>query len=500
MEGLPMTRRQVLCAAASAPFVAGCATPRTAGDLSSMSATQAITAMRSGDLKSEDYAAALLARARELQALNAFISLNEQTVLESAREADRARAAGKAAGLLHGLPVAIKDSVDTRAYPTTNGTRALRSFRPAANAALAQRLFDQGAICLGKTNMTELSFGWTSNNGTFGAAHNPHSLGRIPGGSSGGSAAAVAARIAPMAVAADTLGSIRVPAAMCGIYGLRPTFGRYPGEGVFSLTSDKFDQAGPLARSVADLALFDAVQTRQPVAKPLASLKGVRLGVAPFYHVDLDPEVQSATQDAYRRLREAGAVLVETEIPLDMQSAFDVAATVMLYETMPSISRFLSSQHTGLSFEQLFEQVAPGMQGFMKATALPPNRPTEEAFRLALEQRAKVQAATARFFREQRIDALVYPAISAPPAPIGEESDVVIAGRKVSFFQAYGRNTALGPVASLASLVVPVGMSSEGLPVALEFSRLAGQDRQLLELGFALEKAVGALSAPRFAG
>jgi len=468
----------------------------TPGALCALTATQALHAMQTGVLRAEAYAQALLARAQALQHLNAFITLDEQAVLAAARTADLARLAGRPVGLLNGLPIAIKDSINTRNLPTSNGTLALRAHRPSADAPLAARLFAQGAICLGKTNMTELSFGWTSNNGSFGPVRNPHDPRRIPGGSSGGSAAAVAAGIAPLALAADTLGSIRVPAAMCGVYGLRPTHGRYPGEGIFSLTHDKLDQAGPMARSVADLALFDAVQTGQTPTEPLPSLQGVRLGVAAFHDTGLDPAIHQATHEAYRRLEDAGAVLVHADLSTEMQAAFDVAAVLMLHEALPSITRFLAGQGTGLDFDQLFAQIAPPMQDFLRATALPPHRPPEDAWLAMLTKRTQVQTATARHFRDHQLDALVYPAISALPAPIGEESEATIAGRKVSFFEAYGRNTALGPVARLASLVLPVGMSGTGLPMALEFSSPPGHDRELLALGQTLEQAIGMVIAP----
>ncbi|MET4578731.1 amidase family protein [Ottowia thiooxydans] len=465
----------------------------------SMSATQAIAAMRDGKMSSQEYVSALLARARALHQLNAFISLDDNKVLQAAINADKARSAGALGGALAGLPIAIKDSVNTSEYFTSNGTQALKSFQPAVDAPLASKLFNEGAICFGKTNMTELSFGWTSHNGAFGAVHNPHDPAKIPGGSSGGSAAAVAAGMVPIAVAADTLGSLRIPAAMCGIYGFRPTHGRYPGDGIFSLTDGKFDQAGALTRSVADLALFDSVQTGSAPATALTSLSGIRLGIAPYYHSDLDPEIQNATEEAYRKLQEAGAVLVKVDLPSDMQSAFDVAATIMMYEALPSVSSFLRQQQTGVSFEQLLSQVAPDMQDFLKHTALPPNRPPEEIFLAMVAQRVKVREATTRYFQDHGLDAMVYPPISALPAPIGENSDAIICGKKVSFFQAYGRNTALGPVANLASLVVPITLSKEGLPIALEFSALPHQDPQLLALGFALERTIGAISAPLLA-
>jgi Asp-tRNA(Asn)/Glu-tRNA(Gln) amidotransferase A subunit family amidase len=169
--------------------------------------------------------------------------------LEAARAADKARAAGATLGMLHGLPIPVKDSVNTKDLPTSNGTRALRDFKAKDDAAVLKPLFAQGAILMGKTNLHELSYGWTSNNATFGPVRNPYDPEHVPGGSSGGSAAAVAARIAPLAIAEDTLGSIRVPASMCGLAGLRSTFGRYPDDGIMPLTVNKFDQVGPLARS-----------------------------------------------------------------------------------------------------------------------------------------------------------------------------------------------------------------------------------------------------------
>jgi len=175
----------------------------------------------------------------------------------------------------------VKDSVNTKALPTSNGTRALRNFRPKDDAAVLKPLLANGGILMGKTSIHELSYGWTSNNGVFGPVRNPYDPARVPGGSSGGSGAAVAARMAPLAVAEDTLGSIRVPATMCGLAGLRPSFGRYPGDGIMRLTDNKFDQVGPVARSVEDLALFDAVMTGDSSPLVPTPLQGVRIGISP---------------------------------------------------------------------------------------------------------------------------------------------------------------------------------------------------------------------------
>src|ERR1700732_304052 len=178
-------------------------------------------------------------------------------------------------GPLHGLPVPIKDSVNTRQYPTTVGTNALRGFRPKQDAAVVRALLGAGAIVLGKTNLHELSFGWTSDNQAFGPVRNPYDTARIAGGSSGGTAAAVAARMAPLGVAADTEGSIRVPAAFCGIAGFRPTIARYPNTGGAPISA-LFGQVGPHARSVADLVLFDSVVACEPAPMGQGRLGGGR--------------------------------------------------------------------------------------------------------------------------------------------------------------------------------------------------------------------------------
>jgi hypothetical protein len=165
--------------------------------LTELSAAAAVTAIRNGDIKAEDYARALLDRAQRLTSLNAFRTLHPEVVLEAARDADKQCASGAQLGVLHGLPIPVKDSINTKALPTSNGTRALANFKPKDDAAVLKPLFDQGAILMGKTNLHELSFGWTSNNAFFGAVRNPYDSTRILGGSSGGSAAAVAARMAP---------------------------------------------------------------------------------------------------------------------------------------------------------------------------------------------------------------------------------------------------------------------------------------------------------------
>jgi len=249
-------------------------------NLLDLSATEVLGLFAKGDLSCEQYSTAVLEQCQRQKDLNAFIWLNEEHLLEAARRADKARRNKQTAPLL-GLPVALKDSIDTANAPTTAGTPALRQHRPRADAPVAASLFSAGALLLGKTNMHELAFGITSNNTAFGAVHNPYDRTMIAGGSSGGTAAAIAGRLCPAGLGCDTGGSIRIPAALCGVAGLRTSWGRYPVRGVVPLSHTR-DTIGPMARSVTDLLLLDSTITGDTTPAHPATLKGLRLGVPPF--------------------------------------------------------------------------------------------------------------------------------------------------------------------------------------------------------------------------
>jgi Asp-tRNA(Asn)/Glu-tRNA(Gln) amidotransferase A subunit family amidase len=246
-----------------------------------------------------DQVEAALQRTREIAELNAFVTLAD------------APASG-AEGPLAGVPIAVKDSIHVAGFPCTGGTPALRSWRPTSDAPIVTILRKAGAVVVGKTGMHELSAGITSNNPAYGAVRNPHDPRLIAGGSSGGSAVAVAAGVVPVALGADTAGSLRIPAALCGCVGFRPTPGRYPNEGVIPLSATR-DTVGPITRTVAAAALVDELVTG--VRSAPVELAGRRLGVprTPFYD-DLDAETAAVVDDALGRLSDAGAELVETRI------------------------------------------------------------------------------------------------------------------------------------------------------------------------------------------
>jgi len=458
--------------------------------LTDLTATEATAKMRTGDVAAEDYAGALLDRAASLSRLNAFRAIDRDAVLEAARRADRQRSSGAKLGALHGLPIPVKDSVNTKALPTTNGTRSLEDFRPRDDAGVLRALLAQGAVVMGKTNIHELSRGWTSNNGVFGPVRNPHDETRVPGGSSGGSAAAVCARMAPLAVAEDTWGSIRVPAAWCGLAGLRPSYGRYPDDGIMPLTLGKFDTAGPLARCVADLALFDTVVSGDARPIPEASLRGARIGVPAWCWSGLDADVERIGREALRRLEDAGAVLVHADLPDDAREGIAIAPAIIGYENVGSISAFLEQEAAGVRFPEVLAQASANIR------ALYESLPARDAYEVALAKRERLRGAIATYFESHGVEAIVFPPVLAPAPPLGDNTTIEVGGESLGIRTVVGRNTALGSCAGLASLVLPAGLAPGGLPVCLEFDAPPGTDRQLLALGLALERVLGPIPAP----
>lgn len=465
-----------------------------------LSATDAVAAMRDGDITAEAYAEALLARCEAGQALNAFIAIRPDFVREAARAADLRRRAGEPLGLLHGLPIPIKDSINTSDLPTTAGTNALRGFQPADDAPAVARLKAAGANVLGKTNLHELSFGWTSDNQAFGAVRNPYDPSRIPGGSSGGTAAAVAARMAPLGVAEDTQGSIRVPAALCGICGFRPTTGRYSTDGAAPITA-LFDQIGPHARDVIDLALFDSVMMGDTRPIVPARLQGLRLGVARgYFFTGLDTDLASVVEKAMARLSEAGVTFVDIELPGLSALVDRITMAVQAHDVAPSLARYLQDYGAPVDFAGMLEQVSPDVLSVLKQIALPgaPFAIPEAIYQAAREQHLPaLKRMMADYFSENRLDAMILPTTMIPATKIGEDDSVLIAGNRAPFMTAISRNISPGSTAGLPGLVLPAGLTEESrLPVGLEIDGPERADRAVLAIGLAFESVLGTIPPP----
>ena len=294
------------------------------------SATEIVHAVQSGDISAVECVTTFLDRIDRLDGkVNAFLAVNRERALAQAADIDTRRAAGKPIGPLAGLPVAVKDALCTTDFPTTCASKMLAGYRPPYDAEVVARLRRADAVIVGKTNMDEFAMGGSNENSAFGPVHNPWDLSRAPGGSSGGSAACVAADMAPVAIGSDTGGSIRQPAGLCGITGFKPTYGRVSRRGLVAFASS-LDQVGPMARSAADCALImesiaghdpgdatsltDAVPSySQLLDEPLA---GLRIGrVAEHYGPGLDPEVARGVDEAFAVFKAAGATVHDVELP-----------------------------------------------------------------------------------------------------------------------------------------------------------------------------------------
>ena len=295
-----------------------------------MSAVDLVAALRQGDITAVECTTAFLDRIEATNGtINAFLAVDRAGALARAADIDARRKAGKPLGALAGLPVALKDVLCTTDMPTTCASKMLAGFRPPYDADVVARLRKADAVFVGKTNMDEFAMGGSNENSAFGPVRNPWDLSRAPGGSSGGSAACVAADMAPVAIGSDTGGSIRQPAGLCGITGLKPTYGRVSRRGLVAFASS-LDQIGPMARSAADCALImetiaghdpgdstslavDVPRYTDLLDKPLA---GVRIGRVPEHYAEgLDPEVAKGVEEAFAVLKAAGATVHDVKLP-----------------------------------------------------------------------------------------------------------------------------------------------------------------------------------------
>jgi Asp-tRNA(Asn)/Glu-tRNA(Gln) amidotransferase A subunit family amidase len=439
-----------------------------------------VTDLRSGAMTAEGAASACLERARGTAELNAFIAIADVV--------DPPRSAGTP---LAGLPVAVKDNIDVVGFACTAGTPALADWRPPRDAAIVATLRSAGAVVIGKANLHELAIGITSNNPTFGPARNPHDLDLIAGGSSGGSAAAVAAGVVPLALGTDTAGSVRIPAALCGCVGYRPTSGRYPQDGVVPLSRTR-DTVGLLTRDVADAMLVDQLLTQ--TTGSAVQLAGQRLGVPrPYFYDGLDPELRVVIDAALDRLADAGAVLIETEVPeLDALLA-PVSLPLTLFEAVRDLARYLDAHRCPIHTWEIVDAMAGPVERAWYENELWGDPVSDDTYRdIIASGRPAVIDAYRQCFERDRLDALVMPTTRLPARPVGQDDVVLIDGEPVPTLGAYLRNTDPASVAGLPSISVPAGLTESGLPVGLMFEAPAGHDARLLALADAFDRLRGA--------
>jgi mandelamide amidase len=470
--------------------------------LHDLSFAEAAAAIRTGSLSASEYAAALLKRAHALEDLHAFITLDDDTILEAATQADLDRKAGKPLGPLHGVPVAIKDSFNTRDMSTSFGTKVLAKHQPSQDASVVKSMRDAGAILFGKNNLVEMSYGLTGLNAHYGQVKNPYDLTRVTGGSSSGAGASVAARLVPAALGGDTVGSIRVPSSLCGVVGFRPSTGRWPGEGIAPI-SHTLDTPGPMARTVEDCVLLDAVATGQPFEREalIRNLKGLRFGFAPRQHLDLvDPEVESRFRNTLDLLRDAGAQIVE----IDLGDDFTTLATqanwpIFFGETMPHVSEFLLEQKIPVSFEELYEALGRNVKSAWGERVMPagPNAISAQVYHRSLNvQRVELQQRYANAYRTNEIHAVLLPTTPTVAPLIDEQVPYVIAGQAADRLL-LAKNVFPSSCAGLPGISLPIGLSSAGLPIGMEIDGPANADKSVLAIASRVSAIVGELPAPK---
>jgi len=439
------------------------------------------------EVSSEEVVRACLARIESLNPkLAAFITVSTEAALRAARRADGELARGRSRGPLHGVPFAVKDALWTKGVRTTNGSRLFEDFVPSEDATVVARLRAAGAVLLGKLNMMELGFGPTLRP-PFGVPRNPWDLERTTGGSSSGSASAVAARLVPLTLGADTGGSIRLPAALCGVVGLKPTRGRVSHHGLMGICPP-FDSAGPLAASASDCALALAAiagrDRKDPITTRVAvddyagaigkGLGGVRIGVVRelMQSAMLRPEVRALVADAVTALEKGGARVEEVSIPLiDHASAIYIA--IAEPEAAARFRPYLLTRPHDID-------VLPRRR--LLTASLIPASVIPRARRLGQRLRAQVDEAL------RAVDVLVSPTTPSPASPIAT------AGRIESKAEAWttaaaGRSLFTNPfnITGHPALSVPCGFTAERLPAGLQVIGRYYREADVLRVAAAYE-------------
>ena len=446
-------------------------------------------------ISSVELVSTALKTADDYSNLNAFISLDREGALFAATEADKRWKKG-AARPLEGIPISVKDNIAVAGQPLTGGSLALGNQVPAEDAATVKHLRDAGAIIIGKTNLHELAFGVTSNNGAFGAVHNPSAPGYSPGGSSGGAAAAVAVSIVPAGLATDTGGSGRIPAAFCGCTGFRPTTGRYPVKGVMQLTWT-FDSAAVIAGSVADVRLLDAVlSSSQAVPKLPPPPDQLKLGIPRSSFADgLAPQVQQAFDGAIQALISSGVTLVD--VNLDEVLQLDAASSFAIAMFEAGQLWHSEIQKSGMSAAAFIDNISSPDVRALLATALNGTVTPPEYAKAMSSGLTPLRSTYSSMFAAVGVDAVVFPTVHVPPPLMGENETVMIEGHSLPLFPTIVRNASPGALGALPGLSIPFGTMQGGVPFGLEIDGPTGKDEWILAIGVTLERIGRAMEDKR---
>ncbi|GAA0801506.1 Asp-tRNA(Asn)/Glu-tRNA(Gln) amidotransferase subunit GatA [Spirilliplanes yamanashiensis] len=487
-------------------------------DVTSLTAAQIAGLVASGEASAAEVTRAHLDRIAAVDdRVHAFLHVDTQGAVQAAEAVDRRRAAGEELGPLAGVPIAVKDVLTTRGVPTTAASKILEGWRPPYDSTVVERLRAAGTVMLGKTNMDEFAMGSSTEYSAYGPTNNPWDLGRIPGGSGGGSAAALAAYEAPLAIGTDTGGSIRQPGAVTGTVGAKPTYGGTSRYGLIAFSSS-LDTPGPCARTVEDTALLhsviaghdprDSTSIPQPVPDVVAAarlgatgdLTGVRLGiVSEFNGEGAEPGVMAAFRESIEALTKLGAEVVEVSCP-NFQYALPAYYLIAPSEASSNLARFDGVRYglrAGDDGQRSLEEVMSmtreaGFGAEVKRRIIIGTYALSSGYYDAYYGQAqKVRTLITRDFESafERVDVLVSPTTPFVAFPFGS--------RTADPYQMYlsdlytiPTNLYGGPAIS-----VPCGLS-EGLPVGFQIMAPTMADDRMYRVGAALESAVGTFTPP----
>lgn len=475
-----------------------------APDLDALTAREAAADICSGKITSTALVSAAIARAKARSDLNAFITLDEAGAMKAAAAFDAGHKSKRACKPLGGVPIVIKDNIEVAGLPTSAGTPALKAYVPRQDAPVAAKLRQAGAIIIGKTNMHELAFGISGYNTAFKTGSEPgvrnaYDVTKIAGGSSSGTAAAIGARIVTAGLGTDTGGSVRIPCALNGCASFRPTVGRYPQSGIAPISHTR-DTAGPMASTMADVALLDRVIAGGGAIEP-ASLKGVRIGIEKTMLANLDADTDAAFHASLDKLRSAGVTVIDIDMPKLGELNNQVGFPVALYEAYDHMVAYLKRTGTGITIEELAKQISsPDVKGTYDGLVIPRKLPgpnntvtdSKPAYDAAIKTaRPALQALYRDTFAKNKLDAIAFP--TTPKVAIDSNPDSSSLANFVLFIQ----NTDPGSNAGVPGIQFPVALgASSKLPVGLELDGPAGSDRKLLAIGMAFDKLFGRLPPP----
>jgi aspartyl-tRNA(Asn)/glutamyl-tRNA(Gln) amidotransferase subunit A len=458
------------------------------------------------EVSAEEVTRSLLERISKLNPIiHAYVTVDAEGAVARAKEIDSRIADGEKMGELCGIPIAVKDNICTLGMPTTCSSRILENFSPPYEATVVEAILEADAVILGKTNLDEFAMGSSTENSAFGTTRNPWDTSRIPGGSSGGSAAAIAADLASMALGSDTGGSIRQPAALCGVVGLKPTYGRVSRYGLVAFGSS-LDQIGPITKDVFDAGLLlnviarhdpkDSTSAPEPTPNYVAGLKtdmtGVKIGLpSEYFGEGLSEDVESAVRAAAAKYEELGAEIVDISLP---HTEYAVA-TYYIIATAEACSNL--SRYDGVHYGHRTERKSDIIELYSRSRAEGFGPEVKRRIMLGTHalsagyydayylKAAQVRALFRRDFDEafEEVDVMLCPTSPTPAFKIGEKASDPLAMYLSDIY------TISANLAGIPGISMPCGISPDGLPIGMQLMAGTFDDEKLLRVAYAYEQA-----------